>query len=237
MKDEIARLRKIVDKDSKSPLFLPLAEEYRKQGQLEEATAVLQTGLLNQPHYTAARVLLGKIFFERSMMQEAQEELERVLDTVPDNIAARRKLAEIYSNQGKEDLVREQEKVIADLTPPRSVRRGEPNKESVEVSLEDTGDGGTPPSEEGHSGGTAGEGSGAEGSTGEDDPAGHPEAVVEIATESMADVYISQNLYDQAMEVLEKLRQNSPDNKSVQQKIEDLRMLMKITARDIETSG
>jgi len=200
MKDELTRLRKIVDRDPKSTMFVPLAEEYRKQGRLEEATETLKRGLMVQPLYSTGRVALGKVLMEREMLQEAREEFERVVDAMPENIAARKKLAEIYSRLGRTDLADEHSRVVSGLTPPPLPKRLPEGGADADVSEPDI-------------------------------DAEVPEDVIEIATESMADVYISQNLYDKAMDVLLKLVKQSPDNKGMQQKIEDLRMLINISKR------
>jgi len=261
MKDELNRLRKIVDKDPKSTMFVPLAEEYRKQGRLEEATETLKSGLMHQPLYTTGRVALGKVLMERSMLQEAREEFERVLDAMPENIVARKRLAEIYSQQGRTDLAREHEQYILGITPPpaktaaqaREIPKNpEPTDTAADTVIEsplgaeytenypddekldlrsgklDVGS----TSDEDRSVAVEEirvEESAADEVVGDRADEEASEEVIDIATESMADVYISQNLYEKAMDVLLKVENQSPENKSVRQKIEDLRMLMNIT--------
>jgi len=254
MKDELNRLKKIVDKDPKSTMFVPLADEYRKQGLLEEATETLKKGLMNQPLYTTGRVALGKVLMERSMFQEAREEFERVLDAMPENIVARKKLAEIYSGIGRPDLAREHEQVVSGLMPPPSKKEtrapdeganpeaAELRPDSVIASPLGSGYAEDYPDDEKLNPGSLDlemePGPGSEAASGRaSGEEGTPEAVIEIATESMADVYISQNLYDKAMEVLLKLEKQAPESKSVRQKIEDLRMLMNITNRGDESPG
>jgi tetratricopeptide (TPR) repeat protein len=101
---EIEKLREKVDKDPNSKLFVPLAEEYRKEGMLEEAVDVLLKGIESQPAYMSARVSLGRIYLEKSMPQEARAEFENVLSAIPDNLYAQKKLAEIYRDIGEKDL-------------------------------------------------------------------------------------------------------------------------------------
>jgi tetratricopeptide (TPR) repeat protein len=101
---EIEKLREKVEKDPNSKLYVPLAEEYRKEGMLDEAIEVLQKGLEKQPGYMSARVSLGKIYLEKGQMDEARVEFENVVKLIPDNLYAHRKLAEIYRDTGKSDL-------------------------------------------------------------------------------------------------------------------------------------
>lgn len=101
---DIEKLKERVDKDPNSKLFVPLAEEYRKEGMVEEAIKVLHDGLERQPGYMSARVALGKIYIEKGMPKEAQQEFENVIKAIPDNLYAQKKLAEICRDSGQRDL-------------------------------------------------------------------------------------------------------------------------------------
>lgn len=112
--EDIEKLKARLDKDPNSKLFLPLAEEYRKEGMFEEAIEVLKTGLERHPTYTSARVLLAKVFIDKGQLVEARAELEQVIDSVPDNLFAQRKLADIYRDMGlREKAIEHYERVIA----------------------------------------------------------------------------------------------------------------------------
>ncbi len=114
---DIEKLKEKFDKDPNSKLFLPLAEEYRKEGMLEEAIDVLQKGLEKHVTYTSARVLLGKTYLEKGMMDEARKEFESVIKIVPDNLFAHKKLAELYRDTGETDLAIKVFKTILKLNP------------------------------------------------------------------------------------------------------------------------
>ena len=114
---DIEKLKEKFEKDSNSKLFLPLAEEYRKEGMLDEAIEALQTGLEKHQAYTSARVLLGKIYLEKGMLPEARREFESVTASVPDNLFAHKKLAEIYRDTGEIDRAITTSKAILRLNP------------------------------------------------------------------------------------------------------------------------
>jgi tetratricopeptide (TPR) repeat protein len=114
---DIEKLKEKFDKDPNSKLFLPLAEEYRKEGMLDEAIDVLQKGLEKHVTYTSARVLLGKTFLEKGMMDEARKEFEGVIKIVPDNLFAHKRLAEVYRDTGETDLAIKSFKIILRLNP------------------------------------------------------------------------------------------------------------------------
>ncbi len=115
--EDIEKLRIRVEKDPNSRLFLPLAEEYRKSGMLDEAITVILRGLEYQPGYTSARVALGRIYFEKNMMDEAKNEFEAVVSTIPDNLFAHRKLADIYKERGETEKAIAEYKTVIQLNP------------------------------------------------------------------------------------------------------------------------
>ncbi len=115
--EDIEKLKEKVDKDPNSKLFVPLAEEYKKAGMLDEAIAVLTKGLERQPGYMSARVSLGKVYLEKGMLNEAKAEFEKVTAVIPDNLYAHRKLAEIYRDLGEADNAIKEFKTVLRLNP------------------------------------------------------------------------------------------------------------------------
>ena len=114
---DIEKLREKVEKDPNSKLFVPLAEEYRKEGMLDEAIDILQKGLERQPSYMSARVSLGKIYLEKGKPDEARSEFEHVIEAIPDNLYAHKKLSEIYRDTGKRDLALKTFRTVLKLNP------------------------------------------------------------------------------------------------------------------------
>ena len=115
--EDIERLKEKISRDPNSKLFVPLAEEYKKAGMLDEAIEVLTGGLENQPGYLSARVSLGKIFIDRGMLHEAQTEFEKVIAAIPDNLYAHKKLAEIYKELGDKDKATKELRTVLKLNP------------------------------------------------------------------------------------------------------------------------
>ena len=97
----IEELRRRVEKDPASIAFAQLAEEYRRAGSFEEAVATCRGGLATHPSYLSARVTLGRALFELNNLDEAQTELEHVLQHAPENLAAIRGLGEIHHRKGE----------------------------------------------------------------------------------------------------------------------------------------
>jgi tetratricopeptide (TPR) repeat protein len=93
-------LRRRVQKDPASIAFAQLAEECRRAAQFEEAVDVCRAGLEIHPGYLSARVTLGRALVELNELEQAQSELELVLRSAPENLAAIRGLAEIHHRRG-----------------------------------------------------------------------------------------------------------------------------------------
>lgn len=114
---EIAKLTERISKDPKSKLFVPLAEEYKKAGDIEMAIQVLMEGLKNNPGYVTARSFLGRLLMEKGDLGGAQKELEEVIKAIPDNLLAQRKLGDIYVLQGKSEDALNRYKAALALNP------------------------------------------------------------------------------------------------------------------------
>jgi tetratricopeptide (TPR) repeat protein len=92
----LAALRRRWEEDKASPVFLPLAEEYRRVGRLSDALAVLEAGLQAQPNYLSALVALGRCRLEAGSLEAAVTALERVLAQDPTQLVANKLLVEAY---------------------------------------------------------------------------------------------------------------------------------------------
>ena len=96
----IEELRRRVDADPASIAFAALAEEYRRSGAYQDAIETCRTGLQRHPSYVSARVTLGRALIEVGDYDAARVELESVLKTAPENLAAIRAMAEIHDRPG-----------------------------------------------------------------------------------------------------------------------------------------
>jgi tetratricopeptide (TPR) repeat protein len=93
-------LRRRVQQDPSSIAFAQLAEEYRRAGQLQESVDVCRAGLALHPGYLSARVTLGRALLDLNQLDAAKKELETVLKSAAENLAAIRGLAEIHHRRG-----------------------------------------------------------------------------------------------------------------------------------------
>ena len=96
----IEELRRRVQLDPASIAFAALAEEFRRMGRHHEAIETCRAGLQRHPAYLSARVTLGRALIETGDYDGAREELETVLRSAPENLAAIRGLAQIQEHLG-----------------------------------------------------------------------------------------------------------------------------------------
>lgn len=124
-------LRRRVQRDPASIAFAQLAEEYRRAGQYQHAIDACRAGLAIHPGYLSARVTLGRALVELNRLDEAQQELERVLKSAPENLAAIRALADIHHRRGSVDAA------LAQYRTALTLARHDPDLEQTITRLSD----------------------------------------------------------------------------------------------------
>jgi tetratricopeptide (TPR) repeat protein len=97
----VEELKRRVQRDPASISFAALAEEYRRLGLFADAIDTCRAGLLRHPAYISARVTLGRALVEVGEFDAASVELEQVLRSAPENLAAIRALADIHRRRGE----------------------------------------------------------------------------------------------------------------------------------------
>lgn len=83
-----------------SNIFVILAEILVKRGQNKRAVEVLRKGLGFNRDNVAGRLLLGKLYYDNWMIEQAKREFEKVLSRFPDNPEAVLHLARIERSEG-----------------------------------------------------------------------------------------------------------------------------------------
>jgi tetratricopeptide (TPR) repeat protein len=96
----VEELRRRVQQDPASIAFAALAEEYRKLGRFTDAVETCRLGLGRHPRYVSARVTLARALSELGDDAAASSEFEQVLKGAPENLLARKGLAQILRRGG-----------------------------------------------------------------------------------------------------------------------------------------
>jgi tetratricopeptide (TPR) repeat protein len=113
----IDKLQKRLEKEPNSLVFIQLADEYRKEGQLAEALKVCREGLRKHPNYFSALAALGRIQYEMGDITPASESLEKLIRAVPDHLLGNRLLGDIYLKQGRSADALKRYKIVQMLNP------------------------------------------------------------------------------------------------------------------------
>lgn len=98
---EIEKLERRNAENPRGRLFAPLADAYRKQGELERAMTLLREGLERHPDYIGAQIVLGRCHLDLGEEAEATGAFQRVLDLDGENVIALKALADIAERGGR----------------------------------------------------------------------------------------------------------------------------------------
>ncbi|HWM94821.1 MAG TPA: tetratricopeptide repeat protein [Thermoanaerobaculia bacterium] len=105
--DRLAQLKARWEADPSSRVFLQLAEEYRHQGRMKEALAVLDRGLQEHPGYLSALVAKGRCHLELGEADASRLVLERVVKQDATQMVANKLLVRAYLETGDPGRARE----------------------------------------------------------------------------------------------------------------------------------
>lgn len=102
----IERYQKLWDADQSSRVFAPLAEAYRRSGNLQRALQTCRQGLNLHPSFAGGWYQLAKVYVDREETSKAIDALKKVVSLAPEHIQAHSLLADLHlsARQPKEAL-------------------------------------------------------------------------------------------------------------------------------------
>jgi tetratricopeptide (TPR) repeat protein len=100
---EIEKYERKHEENPEGRNFVPLANAYRKAGELELAEGLLREGLRRHPDYLSAHIVLGRVLADRGAAAEAATEFRHVLAVDPQNLIALRTMGELAAFEGRPD--------------------------------------------------------------------------------------------------------------------------------------
>src|SRR5690348_5837900 len=101
----IDELRKKFDENPRR-YFAPLANEYRKIGDFDQAIFICQEFLPQQPGHMSGHIVYGQALFESGRHDEARSVFETALALDPENLIALRHLGDIARAHGDTETAR-----------------------------------------------------------------------------------------------------------------------------------
>ncbi len=104
---EIEKLERRYAENPDGRYFAPLADAYRKAGQVDRALELVRAGIEKHADYLSAHIVLGRCMLDKKDDGGAGQAFQRVLALDAENIIALKSLAEIEERRG--DLVQARE--------------------------------------------------------------------------------------------------------------------------------
>lgn len=103
-----ARIDELKKKFDENPrrYFAPLANEFRKAGEIEQAIMICEEFLPQQPGHMSGHIVYGQALFEASRFEDSRTVFETALTLDPENLIALRHLGDIARGQGDADSAR-----------------------------------------------------------------------------------------------------------------------------------
>ncbi len=97
-----ARIDELKQKFDENPrrYFAPLANEFRKVGDLEQAILICEAYLPQQPGHMSGHIVYGQALFESGRLDESLGVFQTALSLDPENLIALRHLGDIAARQG-----------------------------------------------------------------------------------------------------------------------------------------
>ena len=97
-----ARIDELKQKFHENPrrYFAPLANEYRKAGDPEQAIAICRAHLAQQPGHMSGHVVYGRALYDAQRTDEARTVFEKALSLDPDNAIVLRQMGDIARLRG-----------------------------------------------------------------------------------------------------------------------------------------
>src|SRR5258705_10259542 len=114
-----ARIDELKKKFDENPrrYFAPLANEFRKAGEVEQAIMICEEFLPQQPGHMSGHIVYGQALFEANRMEESRTVFETALTLDPENLIALRHLGDIARGQGDLDAARRWHERVLEADP------------------------------------------------------------------------------------------------------------------------
>ena len=206
---EIKHLQGRYDSAPESRIFAPLADAYRKSGDVEKAIELCEKGLEGYPDYASAHVILGKCFYDKGATERSRAEFERVIEIDPENMVALKFMGDILMSEGDRD---------ESISYYRKILAIDPTNEDVSEKLKGLEN---------------------EFREREIDLSDHKSIRKdgqqdELATMTLAGIYAAQGYYNKALKIYKEILEEEPDNKEASEMIGKIESMIESSNKELE---
>ena len=233
LEKEIHELRALFwsERDPDGRVFVPLADAYRRQGDLGQALDLLRNGLDRHSDFAPALVVVGWVRRDRGETEAALEAFGSALELDEENVEALRGIGELAAAGGDRPAALESFQRVVDLEPGdleivarmREIQEEE-KKDSPQAEAEvEPVTSFEPPLVE----------------LSEPPPAPSPTSEDEEGplTRTMADLYARQGLHLRALRVYRHLLEETPDDAGLRERVDEMEALGSTTPAGEMTTG
>ena len=253
--EELKVLEERIKANPKSRSFLQLAEAYIEAGRKKEALELLKNGEEYYPYYLAARIAYGKLLREEGDADRSIEQFEFVNRTIPDNLIALKNLAPLYFDKSRlpeakamatsalalspgdpemTEIVKKVDSTLAAQAPPPPLPEPVPTPEPAEPETPPVAENPEPPVPEEMIVEMPHElfesiASQVESPAPPPEPAAPDSGPSLPQTETMGDLLVNQGHLEEALSVYEAVLAKDPGNKSVPEKLNSVRAMVRLT--------
>lgn len=247
---EIKRFEEKYAQDPHGLAFARLADSYRKAGELERGLALVEEGLARHPDYLNARIVCARILSERGETSPAVAAFRAVLELDRQNLVALRALGDLARSIGDREAARGWYERVLEVEPLGEDVRAllEELRDEPGPATETGSDEARERAEPGHEEATAAEGEEAEprSELTEDAEASWlasleppvdepefasgvesegPEEPDDVETATLAELYLKQGLYEEALRIYARLARRDPEDFFLREKLKTARLL------------
>jgi tetratricopeptide (TPR) repeat protein len=206
---EIRRLQEKYDRFPDSRLFAPLADAYRKSGEVDRAIELCEKGLEGYPAYASAHVILGKCFYDKGATERSRAEFEHVIEIDPENMVALKFMGDILMSEGDRD---------ASISCYRKILAIDPTNDEVSGKLKGLED----------------EFREREIDLGNADTVRKTGQPADLATLTLAGIYAAQGYYNKALKIYSEILDAKPDNKEAAEMVAKIKDMIDSSNREVE---
>jgi tetratricopeptide (TPR) repeat protein len=201
--EELQNLIERYNRARDSRLFAPLADAYRKNGDVDKAIEILDRGLEKMPQYASAHVILGKCYYDKGATERSKAEFRRVLELDGENLVALKFMGDILLAEDKRSEAAEFYRRILSIDATnaevaRALKEMEASFIVKEIDLADA-------------------------------KAMRDERPRELATMTLAGIYAAQGYYNKALHIYLDVLEREPGNNEAKEMVAKLETLMNAT--------
>ena len=115
LQQEIRTLKNIFEseRDPEGRVFAPLADAYRRSGEIQQAVRLLNAGLARHPHFVPGHVVAAQLYVEQGLAAEATIAARAALELDGDNVNALASLLRVLEDQGDEEAADVRSRLLA----------------------------------------------------------------------------------------------------------------------------